>query len=71
MSSNEIDDNNLLKTYNLIKNSINESVDPCENFYEFSCGNWIANNKIPDDNYSYNLYRKLQNETDTKVKGNK
>ncbi|XP_023235364.1 endothelin-converting enzyme 1-like [Centruroides sculpturatus] len=25
-----------------ILNSINESVDPCEDFYQFSCGRWIA-----------------------------
>ena len=26
--------------------SLNQSVDPCENFYKFSCGNWIRNNAI-------------------------
>jgi hypothetical protein len=32
--------NNLLE-------SIDETVDPCENFYRFTCGNWIRNRKIP------------------------
>ncbi|XP_008546803.1 neprilysin [Microplitis demolitor] len=26
---------------------VNESVDPCENFYEFACGSWKKNHPIP------------------------
>ena len=34
---------------NYLLESIDETVDPCENFYEFTCGTWIKNIKIPED----------------------
>ncbi|CAJ0606403.1 unnamed protein product [Cylicocyclus nassatus] len=37
----------------ILRNSINFSVDPCEDFYEFTCGNWIASHPIPKDKDSY------------------
>jgi len=32
-----------------ILSSMNAEVDPCDDFYQFTCGNWIAENVIPDD----------------------
>lgn len=28
---------------------MNENVNPCENFYEFACGKYLQNTKLPDD----------------------
>ena len=35
---------------NLLTNvvtGLDQTVDPCEDFYQFSCGNWISNTEIP------------------------
>lgn len=34
---------------------LDESIDPCENFYEFACGNYIKNTFIPDDKITVDL----------------
>ncbi|MES2948090.1 MAG: M13 family metallopeptidase [Pseudomonadota bacterium] len=32
---------------------------PCENFYQYSCGGWIKNNPIPADQSRWSVYGKL------------
>jgi len=34
---------------NYFLDNIDQTVNPCENFYQFSCGKWIENARIPDD----------------------
>lgn len=34
---------------------MNRNVDPCDNFYEFVCGNFIKETVIPDDKVSINI----------------
>ncbi|CAF1180125.1 unnamed protein product [Adineta steineri] len=38
-----------VKAANYLIESIDETVEPCEDFYQFVCGTWIKNNRIPDD----------------------
>src|SRR5258708_3726053 len=42
--------------------SMDKSVNPCEDFYTYSCGGWIKNNPIPSDQASWDVYGKLANE---------
>jgi endothelin-converting enzyme/putative endopeptidase len=41
---------------------MDRSVDPCADFYAYSCNGWIAKNPIPPDQSSWHVYRKLANE---------
>ena len=42
--------------------SLDRTVDPCVDFYKFTCGGWQKNNPIPADQASWSVYGKLANE---------
>jgi endothelin-converting enzyme/putative endopeptidase len=42
--------------------SMDRSVDPCVDFYKFSCGGWEKKNPIPPDQASWSVYGKLAND---------
>jgi len=39
--------------------SMDKSIDPCVDFYTYSCGGWQKKNPIPPDQTSWNVYAKL------------
>ena len=42
--------------------SLDRTIDPCQDFYKFSCGGWEKNNPIPADQAGWSAYAKLANE---------
>jgi endothelin-converting enzyme/putative endopeptidase len=43
--------------------SMDTSVDPCTDFFAYSCGSWIKKNPIPPDQTSWSVYSKLEDDT--------
>ena len=37
-------------------NSMDRSIDPCVDFFQYSCGGWIKKNPIPPDQSSWDTY---------------
>jgi putative endopeptidase len=42
--------------------SMDRSIDPCTDFFAYSCGGWIKRNPIPPDQSTWDTYSKMQDE---------
>jgi len=49
--------------------SMDRSVDPCTDFFAYSCGGWIKKNPIPPDQSSWDTYSKMQDENLARLRG--
>lgn len=48
---------------------MNRSVDPCNDFYEYACGNWPKENPLPVGYNQWDMLTKLQIKTNKQVEG--
>ncbi|UJR10830.1 hypothetical protein I4U23_015017 [Adineta vaga] len=56
-----------IKAADYLIDSIDQSIEPCEDFYQFSCGTWLKNTRIPDDASAQNTFRILDKKLDDNI----
>jgi putative endopeptidase len=49
--------------------SMDRTIDPCADFFQYSCGGWIKNNPIPPDQSSWDTYSKMQDDNRALLRG--
>ena len=56
------------KVSKYVQDCMNESVDPCVDFFEYSCGGWIKRNPIPKTSSTFSTFSKLNQQVEKNLK---
>ncbi|XP_067139630.1 neprilysin-2-like [Centruroides vittatus] len=57
-----------VKAAALLINNMDQTADPCKDFYKFSCGGWVDKQVIPEDKTSLSVFSLLQDELNQKLR---
>lgn len=62
MPKNEL---NILLSAQKMLSYMDLTADPCEDFYQYACGNWEQKNPIPEDKAGFDTFEMLRESLDT------
>ena len=48
--------------------SIDETIDPCDDFYSYTCSNWIKNHPVPPTESHWNQFEILGQQLDNQIR---
>ncbi|KAF8774872.1 Neprilysin-2 like protein [Argiope bruennichi] len=74
VSPNSSDISNVCLTPGCVKaaatilSNMDESVDPCDDFYQFSCGGWLNTHAISEDRSSVSVFSEVQDDLNLKLR---
>lgn len=49
--------------------NLDQSVDPCQNFYQYACGGWLERHVIPETSSLHSVFNILRDELEIVLKG--
>ncbi|CAH0390816.1 unnamed protein product [Bemisia tabaci] len=52
----------------LLVRSLNQSADPCEDFYQFACGGWVASHEVPKTRSHWNQFNVVDDKLNSQLK---
>lgn len=51
-----------------ILGKMDRTVDPCQDFYRYTCGNWMKTTKIPSSRSHYNIFSEIDDQNKQKIR---